>query len=125
MSHAQADVPRCYYMHQMIKVDAQSAYLGTVSRGDLIKSVGVMGNRRDPRAPIKLSAEELKSHQNHHELAVLLLERSRLATTLRTECRSIEAAETLQPKQYQEYLRLNGRISRVKEDLELGNLGAR
>ena len=54
-------------MHQTVRVDIQSVYLGTVNRSDLIKSVGllVMSNKRDPRAPGKLSAEELESHRDH------------------------------------------------------------
>ena len=72
-------------MHQMVKVDTQSAYLGTVNRSDLIKSVGLMSKKRDPCALVKLSAEELESHRDHPELATLLLQRSRLQTTLRTE----------------------------------------
>ena len=105
-------------MHQTVKVDTQSAYLGTVNRSDLINSVGLMSKKRDPRAPTKLSAEELGSCRDHPKLAALLLERDRLATTLRTECRSVKAAETLQPKQYMEYLKLNVQIKRVKENLK-------
>ena len=65
----------------------------------------------------KLSAEVLESHQDHPELAAPLLERSRLATTLSSECGSVKAAETLQPEKYQEYLRLCGQIHRVKRNL--------
>ena len=107
MGHARADVFRRHYMHQTVKVDTQSAYLGTVNRSDLIKSVGLMSKKRDPRAPVQLSAEELGSCLDSPELAALLLERDRLTATLRTECRSVKAAETLQPKQYMEYLKLN------------------
>ena len=117
MGHAQASVSAAT-MHQTVKVDTQSAYLGTVNRSNLIKSVGRMSNKKGPRAPVKLSAEELKSHQDHPKLVTLLLEQSRLTTTLRAECRSVRAAETLQPERYQEYLRLNGQISRVEENLK-------
>ena len=117
MGHARADLFRHHYMHQSVKVDTQSAYLGTVNRSDLIKSVGLMSNKRDPRAPTKLSAEVLESHRDHPELAAPLLERSRLVTTLKSECGSTKAAETLQPKKYQEYLRLCSQIDRVKKDL--------
>ena len=120
MGHARADVFRRHYMHQTVKVDTQSAYLGTVNQSDLIKSVGLMSKKRDPRAPVKLSAEELESHRDHPELAALLLQRSRLKTALRTECGSAtgKAAKTLQPEQYIEYLKLNNRIGRVKKDLK-------
>ena len=76
MGHARVDVFRRHYMHQTVKVDPQSAYLGTVSRSDPIKSVGLMSKKRGPRAPVKLSAEELGSHRDHPELATLLVERS-------------------------------------------------
>ena len=130
MGHARADVFRRHYMHQTVKVDTQSAYLGTVNRSDLTKSVSLMSNlnKRDPRAPAKLSAEELESHQDHPELAALLLEWIRLATTLRSECRSAKAAETLQPGKCQEYLRLCGQVDKVKKNLRhtaLGDLRAR
>ena len=117
MGHARADVFRRHYMHQTVKVDTKSAYLGTVDRSDLIKSVGLMSNKRDPRAPTNLSAKVLESHRDHPELAAPLLERSRLVTTLISECGSIKAAETLQPEKYQEYLRLCGQIDRVKKNL--------
>ena len=71
-------------MHQTVKVDTKSAYLGTVDRSDLIKSVGLMSNKRDPRAPTRLSSEVFESHRDHPELAAPLLERSRLVTTLRS-----------------------------------------
>ena len=115
-------------MHQAVKVDTQSAYLGTVNRSDLIKSVGLMSKKRDPRAPVKISAKELESHRNHPELTALLLERDRLTTALRTEYRSAEAAKTLQPEQYMEYLKLNNRIGRAKKDMKrtaLKNLRAK
>ena len=115
-------------MHQVAKVDTQSTYLGTVNRSDLIKSVGLMSKKRDPRAPVKISSEELEGHRNHPELAALLLEWDRLTTSLRTECRSAKAAKALQPEQYTEYLKLNNRISRVKVDMKrtaLKNLRAK
>ena len=85
---------------------------------EVILSSLLMSKKRDPRAPAKLSAEELESHRDHLKLAALLLQRSRLWTTLRTECGSAKAAKTLQPKQYMEYLKLNNRIGRVKKDLK-------
>ena len=39
-----------------------------------------------------------------------------MATTLKSECRSVKAAEALQPEKYQEHLRLCGQIRRVKEN---------
>ena len=57
MGHARADVFCRHYMHQTVKVDTQSVYLGTTSRACLIKAVGLMSNKRDPRAPVKLDAE--------------------------------------------------------------------
>ena len=76
-------------VHQTVKVDTQSAYLGTVNQSNLIKSVGRMSNKKGPRAPVELSAEELESHRDHPKLVTLLLEQSRLTTTLRAECRSV------------------------------------
>ena len=60
MGHARADVFCRHYMHQTVKVDTQSAYLGTASRADIIKTIGLMSNKRDPRAPVKLDAEDLE-----------------------------------------------------------------
>ena len=74
-------------MHQTVKVDTQSAYPGTVNRDNLVKSVSLMSNMKDPRAPVKLSAEELESHRGPPELAAFLLERSCLIATPRTECK--------------------------------------
>ena len=83
-----------------------------------VTSVGLMSKTRDPRAPVNLSAEELESHRDHPELAALLLQRSLLQTTLRTECGSAKVAKTLQLEQQMEYLKPNDRIGWVKRDLK-------
>ena len=57
MGHALADVFRRHYLHQTVKVDTQSAYLGSVDRGDLVGIVGSMSAKRDTRAPVKLSVD--------------------------------------------------------------------
>jgi integrase len=62
MGHARADVFRRHYMHQTVKVDTQSAYLGTVSRDDLIKTIGLMSAKRDPRAPLKVKTATIEQH---------------------------------------------------------------
>jgi hypothetical protein len=69
MGHARADVFRRHYLHQVVKVDTQSAYLGTVNRSDLVATVGLMNANRDPRAPVKLSTGDLKQHKSYQKLA--------------------------------------------------------
>ena len=65
MGHARADVFR---RHQTVKVDTQSAYLGSVDRGDLVGTVGSMSAKRDPRAPVKLSPGDLGEHKGYVHL---------------------------------------------------------
>ena len=100
VGRARADVFRRHYMHQTVKVDTQSAYLGTTSRADLIKTVGLMSNKRDPRAPVKPGAEDLEDEilENHPELSALVIERKRLKTILKAECRTAAGAKVLQPE---------------------------
>ena len=87
MGYARADVFRHHYMHQTVKVDTQSAYLGTTNRGDLIKTVGLMSNKRGPRAPVKLDAEDFKNRQfANPDLSALIIERNRLVDILKAEC---------------------------------------
>jgi hypothetical protein len=58
MGHARADVFRRHYLHQVVKVDTQSAYLGTVNRCDLVATVGLM------------SANEILVHQSNSVLGI-------------------------------------------------------
>ncbi|RPB05263.1 hypothetical protein L873DRAFT_959845 [Choiromyces venosus 120613-1] len=60
MGHARADVSRRHYLHQTVKVDTQSTYLGSVGRGNLVGTVGLMNAKRDPRVPVKLSPGDLR-----------------------------------------------------------------
>ena len=56
MGHVNADFFRCHYTHQTAKAEAQSAYLSTTSRADLTKTIDLVSNKRDPRAPAKIDA---------------------------------------------------------------------
>ena len=47
MGHVGADCFHRHYMHQTVKVDTQSAYMGATNRGDLTKTAGLMSNKRD------------------------------------------------------------------------------
>ena len=78
MGHARTDVFRRHYLHQTVKVDTQSAYLGSVDRGDLVGTVGLMSAKRDPRAPVKLSPGDLREHKDYPKLAAIVLERDSL-----------------------------------------------
>ena len=70
-----------------------------------------MSNKRGPHAPAKLGAKELGSRWDYPELVSLLLERSLLMTTGRS-------SRNPSTRAIQEHLRLNGRISRGKENLK-------
>ena len=125
MGHTRADVFRRHYMHQTVKVDTQNAYLGTTNRGDLIKTVGLMSNKRDPRAPVKLGAENLKTRQlENPELTALIVRQNRLVDTLKAECGTVKEVRTLQPEEHQEYTKLScgprGRRARTREERRAG-----
>ena len=93
MGHARADVFRRHYMHQTVKVDTQSAYLGITNRGDLIKTVSLMSNKRDPRAPVKLDAEDFKKRQfANRDLSTLIVERNRLVDILKAKFGTVTEA---------------------------------
>ena len=119
MGHARADVFRRHYMHQTVKVDTQSVYLGTTNRGDLIKTVGLMSNKRGPRAPVKLDAEDFKKRQfANRDLSTLIVELNRLVDILKAKCGTVTEARTLQPEKHQEYTRLVSRIHGIRRGLE-------
>ena len=80
-------------MHQAVKVDTQSVYLGSARRSDLAKDVGLMSTSMGPRAPVKLGAGDLEKHQDYTTLSALQLEEDNLKATLKTKCGSIGAAE--------------------------------
>ena len=118
MGHARADVFRRHYLHQTVKVDTQSAYLGSVDRGDLVGTVDLMSAKRDPRAPVKLSPEDLREYKDYPKLAAIVLERDRLGGELKMECGSIEAAKHLLPERFQEYNKLRSQVHASKTCLE-------
>ncbi|KAF8534000.1 hypothetical protein BDD12DRAFT_897299 [Trichophaea hybrida] len=125
MGHARADVFRRHYMHQTVKVDTQSAYLGTVDRADLIKNIGLMSTKRDPRAPVKIQAEELELE--HPRLTALLAEKGSLALSLKDKHGTIKTAETAQPELHRQYTNLRNQVNALKKRLErdaLANLRA-
>ena len=57
-------------MHQTVKVDTQSAYLGTTNRADLIKTISLISNKRGPQALVKLDPENDRL-ENYPELSAL------------------------------------------------------
>ena len=118
MGHARADVFRRHYLHQTVKVDTQSAYLGSVDRGDLVGTVGLMSAKRDPRAPAKLSPGDLREHKDYPKLAAIVLGRDSLGEELKTECGSIEAAKRLLLERFQKYNKLRSQARASKTCLE-------
>ena len=92
MGHARADVFRRHYMHQTVKVDTQSAYLGTTSRADLIKTIGLISDERDPRAPVKLEPVDDRLG-NDRELSALKDKQKRLKAILKEECGTVGEAK--------------------------------
>lgn len=102
MGHARADVFRRHYLHQTVKVDTQSMYLGTVSRTDLISSIGLMSARRDPRAPVKVDTAELDIN-NHPQILPLKEDTDRLRIDLRKKYKTLTAARNRFPDEYKKY----------------------
>jgi len=98
MGHANSQVFRHHYLSQNIKVDTQSWFLGTVNREDLIKTVGLMSAKRDPRTPTELKQGIIVNQ--HPELVGLLEEKDQIAQALKAECRTIKAAKFLKPNEY-------------------------
>ncbi|RPB01468.1 hypothetical protein L873DRAFT_1647896, partial [Choiromyces venosus 120613-1] len=118
MGHAQADVFRRHCLHQTIKVDTQSAYLGSVDRGDLVGTVGLMSPKRDPRAPVKLSLGHLMELKDYSKLAALVLQRDSLGGTYETEYGPIKAAKHLLPERVQKYNKLSSQVHASEACLE-------
>ena len=106
-------------MHQPSKW-APSAYLGTTNRGDLIKIVGLVSSKRDPRAPVKLDAEDFKNRQfANADLSALIVERNRLVDILKAKRGTVRGARTRQPEKHQEYTRLASRIRGIRGGLSV------
>ena len=117
MGHARADVFRRHYMHQTVKVDTQSAYLGTTNRAGLIQTIGLMSNKRDPRALAKLDPENDRL-KNHPKLSALKFEQKRLMSILKEECETVREAKVRQPEKYIEHTRLSREIRSIREHLK-------
>ena len=117
MGHARADVFRRYYIHQTVKVDTQSVYLGTTNRTDLTKTIGLMNKKRDPRVPIKLGPAGGRL-ENHPELSAIKDEQKRLTTILKEACGTVGEAKICQPEKYLEHTRLSREIRSIREHLK-------
>ena len=99
-------------MHKTVKVDTQCAYLGTTNRDDLIKAVGLMSNKRGPRAPVKLDAEDFKNRQLA-DFSALIVERNRRLDILKACQRSRNPSTGKTPRAHQ----LAGPIHGIRRDL--------
>ena len=116
MGHARADVFRRHYMHQTIKVDTQSTYLGTANRADLMKTIGLM-RQRDLRAPVKLDLEN-RQVEKHPKISALTIKQKRLTTELKAECKMVGKAKVHQPEKHAEHIKLSREIRRTKAQLK-------
>lgn len=103
MGHERADVFRRHYLHQTVKVDTQSLYLGAVSREDLIKTVGLMSARRDPRVPQQLDKERLAALMEDSHSKYLTKQRDGLGEDIKLRHATLSAAKAAEPGKYQEY----------------------
>ena len=80
--------------------------------------VGLLGAKRDPRAPVKLSPGDLRKHKDYPKLAETVLERGSLGGKLKMKCGSIEAAKRLLPERSQKYNKLRTQVCASKAHLE-------
>ena len=86
MGDSKSDVFRRHYMSRAVKFDTLIAYLGTLNRADIIKTMGIMSARRNPRAPVGLSSEVLDQiFQKDLELLESVNRRMKLAKEIRAE----------------------------------------
>ena len=115
MGHARADVFRRHYMHQTVKVDIQSAYLGTTKRADLMKTISLM-RQHDPRAPVELDSENHRLG-NYPELSALKAERKRLTNILKKKCGTVGKAKVLRPEECLEHTNLDRQIRTTQKRL--------
>ncbi|KAH0602744.1 uncharacterized protein H6S33_008394 [Morchella sextelata] len=120
MGHARADVFRKHYLHSTVKVDTQSAYLGTVSRADLIRNIGLMSANRDPRAPVRLKPGF--KLDNHPEIAALKAERDRMGRSLRAEYGMLKASESAFPAGHEAYIAAKRKLNACKVSIKRAEL---
>jgi hypothetical protein len=78
MEHARADVFRRHYMRQMVKVDTQSHFLGTINRKELLGTLGLISAKRDPRAPTTLPPEIKKELEKEQDPILVEMKKERL-----------------------------------------------
>ncbi|KAH8145064.1 uncharacterized protein LAJ45_10975 [Morchella importuna] len=117
MGHSRADTFRKHYLHQTVKIDTQSAYLGTVSRSDLIRNIGLMSAKRDPRAPVKVDRSKIDL-EAHPEIVKMTADAQRLAKRLRAKSKTLRAASVQDPAGHKAYLALQRRLNARKRTIE-------
>ena len=61
MGHSNSSIYEKFYQNRYVTTDIAAAILKTPSRSSLLASVGHIGIDRDPRAPLRLHAEERKT----------------------------------------------------------------
>lgn len=120
MGHARADVFRKHYLRSTVKVDTQSAYLGTVSRADLIRNIGLMSANRDLRAPVRLKPGF--KLDNHPEIAALKAERDGMGWSLRAEYGTLKASESAFPAGHEAYMAAKRKLNARKVSIKRAEL---
>ncbi|KAI9773157.1 MAG: hypothetical protein M1840_008278 [Geoglossum simile] len=71
MGHIRGQVFERNYLSSHVKIDVQSAYLGSPSQDALIRALGQMSLSQDLRAPKSLSAEQATAIKHHPKVAEL------------------------------------------------------
>ncbi|KAI5789795.1 hypothetical protein FPQ18DRAFT_261175, partial [Pyronema domesticum] len=116
MGHARADVFRRHYMRQMVKVDTQSHFLGTINRNDLWQTVGLMSAKRDPRAPTTLPHTIINQLEQDSRLVSMNERKLHLFNALKKEYKNLtKAGDDNRKKEHQ---KLTSQIRARKKTLE-------
>ncbi|KAI4192102.1 MAG: hypothetical protein LQ350_008699, partial [Teloschistes chrysophthalmus] len=79
-----------HYISSHVVVDVQATFLGTASRGDLIKEIGKLCLRRDPNLPKRLLEQQRTQAYQRHDITRAQEEKNALAQKLKDDFGSIK-----------------------------------
>ncbi|TGZ80595.1 hypothetical protein EX30DRAFT_307582 [Ascodesmis nigricans] len=117
MGHSRSEIFERHYISQTVKIDVQSAFLGSAPREELIQAVGRLSRDRDVWAPTKLTTTQKDSISNDPAVIYLKEQRDDLSVELRKTFGTITNGKRARSLIYDRYWQVTKSLAK-----EIGHL---
>jgi len=116
MSHKDAGIFQAY-INERIQCDVQAAFLGRPSADAIFKSVSHMSRDVDPRAPTKLTNDEVDSLKTHPLIVELRERRDTISREAKRMHGTLKKAEAARSKIFELYKQTTSDLEQAKKRL--------